>query len=471
MNEQAAFYGTLLRKFLTKFQSITYHQIPICHYLHYQFYYFATNRWSHSWAKENLPGLEAEMAQMTDDGVYQWCDQPYAYDPHPDGIVIMRGGFGDIASLHLPKDRFVLLSPNQAEVDVIHRNRPDLSAQNIENYCRPNPQAVASLNQQIAEVINSQGQDPVLGSPELLRWFYQKTPEVVRVFDAIHSLFEKLSIGAVLTISSIVWMDSALNLFARANRIPAVTLQHGLILDRDLFCHIPIYATQKMVWGNAVKQWYQKYGFPASRLNVIGSPRFDVIFNRQWCGKQTLCQKLGIDPQQKLMVYATGTEMNTIVPLIADALKSVPELYLLILLHPSESALVSKYEQLVAGYPRCKVMQFGHVSLYDALSGADFFITHCSTAALEAMLFQLPVITVEPLPGYFSYGDAGASLRVTDSAELTTVVTKLINDADFRESAIDRYREFLADYCIPDGNASQRLFDQLKALCNSGGIA
>ncbi|TCL69961.1 hypothetical protein EDC14_101183 [Hydrogenispora ethanolica] len=470
MNEQTAFDGALLRRFYDSFRTITYHRVPVFRYLHYSFLFFARNRWKLNWAKDNLPGLKSEMAQITDTALYHQFDEPYQYDPHPDGVILMRGGFGDIASSHLPKERFVLLSPNQAEVDVIHRNRPDLAALNIESYYRPNPRAVELLNQQIAKVIQKQQNDPIFGSADLLRWLYGKTPEIVRVFDAVHSIFETLNIGAVLTISSIVWMDCALNLFAKANRIPSFTLQHGLIVERDLFCHIPIGATQKMVWGNAVAQWYQKLGFPASRLSVIGSPRFDVIFNRKWCGKQELCQKLGINPTQKIMVYATGTEMKTIVPLIVNGLRSIPGLYLVMLLHPAESALVPQYEQLAAGYSNCKVVRFGQISLYDALSGADFFITHCSTAGLEAMLFQLPVITVEPLSSYFSYGELGASLRVTTSAELNETILKLMNDADFRKNAIQRYQQFIAQYCIPDGDASKRLFDQLKMVCRSGGV-
>ena len=56
----------------------------------------------------------------------------------------MRSGFGDIASYSSP-ERYYLLSPFQAEVDVIKRNRPDLSVHNIENFLRPNPGAVRDL--------------------------------------------------------------------------------------------------------------------------------------------------------------------------------------------------------------------------------------------------------------------------------------------------------------------------------------
>ena len=285
------------------------------------------------------------------------------------------------------------------------------------------------------------------------------------------SLIEEFNIGAVLSISSIVWMDSALNLVARANRIPSFTLQHGLILDRDLFCHIPITATKKFVWGDEVQRWYQKYGYPESRVSVIGSPRFDPIFTQNWCDKPKLCQMLNIDPSKKIVAYATGTNMNTIVPMVLNVLASNPDLFLILILHPSETSLVARYQQLTEGYPNCKVIRYGQVSLYDTLSGADIFITQCSTAGLEAMLFKLPVITVEPTSLPFSYGDLGASIRVTNSTELTQVVNRLLSDEIFRASAINQYQNFLSGYCIPDGCASRRLFDQVELLCQSGGTA
>ncbi len=471
MSEQTAFSGVLLRRFFKLFGDVKLHGAPVAKYLYYPFWYYASNRWPLPWAKEHLPGLRDQIANFNWAEVYRWADEPYPYDPHPEGVVLMRAGFGDIASLYLPKERFMLLSPNQAEVDLIHRNRPDLTAHNIEKFYREDPAAVNLLNQQISSIINNQKDDPLMGSADLQQWFGSKIPEVVRVFGAFHELFTTYNVSAALSISSIVWMDSALNLIARANRVASLTLQHGLILERDLFCHIPIIATQKVVWGSAVVDWYQKHGYPPSRMIATGSPRFDAIFKRKWCTKQELCQKLTIDPAKKIIVYATGTEMNTIVPIIVNGLKTIPDVYLVMLLHPSESRLVPQYQQLAAGYENCQVLPYGSVSLYDALSGGDYFITHTSTAGLEAMLFQVPVITVEPEPACFSYGDLKASLRATNAAALNRIVKRLLTDANFATKAVKRYQNFLAAYCVPDALASKRLFDRLDQLCATGGIA
>ena len=466
MNEKNALYSVILHRFFVAFKNVTYQRVAICQYVYRKFMSFIGEKRLNAY----YPYAQAEINQMVDSQIYSLLDGPYAYDPHPGGIILMRAGFGDIASAHLPRNRFYLISPSQAEVDVIKLNRPDLTAYNLQEDYRDNPVAVNELNRQIAEVVQEQHDDPLLGSRELQQWFERLVPEIVHVFDAVQGLFDQLDVAAVLTISSTYSMDGAMNLIARAQRIPSLTLQHGLMAEHDLFAHIPVLAMKKMVWGSAIADWYQKFGFPASRVSAIGSPRFDVIFNQPWCGKPALCEKLGVDPTKKILIYAADILRieQIVTPVVLEGLQQIPDLVMVMLLHPGENG--SPHQRLAENYANCKVIPFGKISLYDALSGADIFATCYSTAALEAMFFKLPVVTVEPFAPTFSYGRLGASLMVTDAAELHRVITRLISDESFRNDAVQRYQDFLTQYCIPDGFASQRLFDEIRKLCDNGGV-
>ncbi len=471
MDSQTIFFGIILHRFFKRFQNITYHGVSISHFFYFHVLNFMNDYYGMNWAEENLPYWQEELKQLNDSEIYDWSDGPYTYDPHPDGIVLMRAGFGDIASLYLPKERYFLISPHQAEVDTIKLNRPDLIAHSITDYYRENPKAVARLTEEITQTIKDQTDDSLWQSPKLLKWFKDQIPGIVYLLDAVQSLFETFQISAVISISSTYSMDGALNLIARANRIPSFTLQHGLIADHELFCHVPILATRKLIWGKATLAWYQKFGYPESRVSVIGSPRFDIIFKQQWWSKNKLCQTLGIEPGKKIIVYAAQIIRfnQTIAPIVFEALKSIPELFLLMLLHPGEEPAL--YEHLTGGFTNSKIIRFGQIGLYNALSGADYFITYYSTAALEAMFFKLPVITIEPTPPTFSFGDQGASIKVTDAEELHQVVNRLIHDEIFRINAINHYQKFLSEYCIPDGFAGKRLFDLVESLCRTGGIA
>lgn len=467
MDEQNSLNTIALRQFFNYFQHIRYRDVSICQFV----YRDIMTNWTPGWIKENHPDWETKISQLKEAEIYKWADEPYLYAPHPDSIILMRGGFGDLASLFLKPNRFFLISPSKAEVDLIKLNRPDLVSHNIADYYRENSQAIEKLIRQIVETTNEQKDFIFPGVIELSNWVQKRVPDIVRMLDAVYLLFETMNIGAVLTVSSTYSMDGALNMVAKAKHIPSLTLQHGLIAERDLFAHIPILTTKKMVWGNAIRKWYQKFGYPESRISVIGSPRFDIIFNRDWCGKEKLRMMLGIDPSIKVVVYGADIIRidELIVPVLLEGLRSLPGIYLVMLQHPGENP--EPHEKLAAGYPNGKVVRFGHISLYDALSGAELFITSFSTSALEAMFFKLPVVTIEPAPPTFSFGDLGASLKVTNAGELNQTVKQLLSDPDFKNQAIERYQDFLLQYCIPDGLASKRLFEEVENLCRNGGIA
>ena len=105
-----------------------------------------------------------------------------------------------------------------------------------------------------------------------------------------------------------------------------------------------------------------------------------------------------IDPAYKIAVYATqplgGARIREVAATTLNGLNKIEDLFVLIMLHPYERKEL--YQQLAAGNERCRVFAFGEVSLYDALNAADLFVTSFSTAALEAMMFNVPVVTVEP---------------------------------------------------------------------------
>ena len=471
MNEQITFYSVMLRRFYHRFQNINHRGVSIPRLLSFRYLVYVNQFRQDLQCKEHLPYWREEIDRLDETKIYDWSDEPYIYDAHPGSVILMRGGFGDIAASHLPKNRFFLISPNQSEVDLIKLNRPDLVSHSITNYYRENPKAVSTLTAQIAQTINKSQDDPILGAPELLEWFKGILPEAISYLDAIQLLIDTNNIGAVLTISSTYSMDGAMNLVARANRIPSFTLQHGIIAEENLYAHIPILATQKMIWGNTSHTWFQNFGYPESRLSVIGSPRFDEIFNRKWWGKEKLHQVLKIDPSHQIIVFTAQIfHYNQIVaPVLLEGLKNIPGITVLMILHPGDDPV--PHEQLAEGYPNCKVIRSGHISLYDALSGADLFITYFSTSAFEAMLFKLPLVTLEPVPPTFSLGDQNVSLKATNAAELHNLIKKLLSDKSFRAKNIENYQKFLADFCIPDGLSGKRLFEAIEKTCQDGGSA
>ena len=129
------------------------------------------------------------------------------------------------------------------------------------------------------------------------------------------------------------------------------------------------------------------------------------------------------------------------------------------------------YQQLAAGNERCRVFAFGEVSLYDALNAADLFVTSFSTAALEAMMFNVPVVTVEPFPPNFSYSKSGAVFAARTAEELALPLPggscmKKISAKQYWKKA----RPFWKKHCVTDGFSSRRLIRELENLSRCGGV-
>ena len=103
-----------------------------------------------------------EMYELKPVNFFRFLTNPTPAVPTRREFSLMRSGFGDIASLFLPPERYYLLSPFQAEVDVVRRNRPDLTVHNIEEFFRPNPGAVRDLPKKITGLLEKRKAGPDL---------------------------------------------------------------------------------------------------------------------------------------------------------------------------------------------------------------------------------------------------------------------------------------------------------------------
>ena len=83
--------------------------------------------------------------------------------------------------------------------------------------------------------------------------------------------------------------------------------------------------------------------------------------------------------------------------------------------------------------------------MYDALNAADLFVTSFSTAALEAMMFNVPVVTVEPFPPNFSYSKSGAVFAARTAEELAGLARRILTEVDFRRAVLAKARPFLEE--------------------------
>ncbi len=268
---------------------------------------------------------------------------------------------------------------------------------------------------------------------------------------------------------------------ASSKGIPSVGIQHGAFSNYILCVHekgesrtgvaspgnCPI-PTKTLVYGPKYRRMLYNWNYPAGSVVVTGAQRFDrIVKNRDSFNKSRFCSSAGIDEKKKIIAFVTSpvpegdTEVMT--SAVAEAAAKTGA-QLVVKLHPSESP--DFYDKIIrAANGRATILR--DVDLYEVLNACDIVVTHLSTAALEAMIFDKPVIMLNLTgkPDRVDYAKKGAAFGVYKKGALLPVVRRLL-----RKGYYEKRRALVRSYIhenayITDGNASSRMAKEIRSFC------
>ena len=250
---------------------------------------------------------------------------------------------------------------------------------------------------------------------------------------------------------------------ASDRQIPSLVIQHGTIdyiwwpFVADLYC----------MWGEAHVDQMLNIGAPSERLKVLGMPATDKFFGR--AGTENHIQvKSDVPPVCLLLSMTNGISAEPEVfrsyrQFLAEALTLIPFVTWKVKFHPVEDD--SFYREMGDALYRRLIFHPKNVSLEDAVNDADVVTTVYSTAGMEAMVMNRPLIV------------APASLRIQELAwwpamgggryasspqEFQAQLTKLISDQNYRTRQLNEQREFLSKSFANQGHAAERIVDLLE---------
>jgi glycosyltransferase involved in cell wall biosynthesis len=234
------------------------------------------------------------------------------------------------------------------------------------------------------------------------------------------------------------------------------------------------------VLSPAAKEWFIRDGIPPEHLFVIGQPRFDLILKQKY-NPARLRSELGIPEDKGIIVLATQPmvesylwtekEREKFIKVVAEGMKDFPEKQLVMKLHPDENMDI--YRQILGNIGDDKTTVCRDTDTYELLHACDLLITFYSTVALEAMLFNKPVITMNLFgkTDIFPFARSGAALGVYQAAELVPAMKKALYDAAAREELARKSREFACEHAYkPDGQASKRGAELILQLLEEAAV-
>ncbi|MGQ0790630.1 MAG: UDP-N-acetylglucosamine 2-epimerase [Nitrosopumilaceae archaeon] len=309
--------------------------------------------------------------------------------------------------------------------------------------------------------------------PTLVKQYEQNVSYAVQEIELTKNLFKKYNFDSILT-----WSETNINhliaiKLAKKQNIPVYVIQHGLYFDNVEINNfnkfgrvIPQYADKFLVWGNLLKQYAIRLGFPENNIEVIGSPFYDSIF---------VTKNKSILHQDEFILLATSSPFQNLVQDLtvevlqnySESIKKICEVIsmlgkkLIIKLHPHPDEfditdLAKKID------PRIIVIRAGDI--IPLIKSCEVFITtDISTTILEAQTLEKPVISFK-IRNHVGIPEVikSNSCVCTTIDDFEAILTRILTDKKFKQEVIDRGTVFTKSYLSNIGTASKNLLHFLE---------
>jgi len=302
-----------------------------------------------------------------------------------------------------------------------------------------------------------------------------KFSEFITEIEITKKLFSKYKFSYVL-VQTEAGKDLVVIKFAKRQNIPIILLQHGLaelgkgVLEHEKFLRsLPVYADKYLVWGNIVLKPHIENGIPSSKMEVLGVPFYDKIFNNK------------IPPYTELdnfILFATDFRaLHKIDTITVESMKKyemiINSIYNTVMKHNKKLVirphpLKDIGEKQIAKEldPKIKVVIGGSI-LPLIKSSSLVVVTDVSSVMIEAMALNKPVISLRIVPDVDDeFSNPNACLRI-NIEDFENNLSKILENEQFRNLLLKKQKIFLDENVANQGSASINLVKFLDNLKNN----
>lgn len=256
---------------------------------------------------------------------------------------------------------------------------------------------------------------------------------------------------------------------AKKSEIPSLLLLHSGIISPH-YEYSEFVVDKIAVTGNFAKQILIEKGVDEHKIVVTGRPIYDLLIQaKKLFDKDEICNRLGLDPTKKIIVYTTENlpvnETKRLICLIGKTVKHLPEAQLVIKVHPSEFGL-SLYKETIKDIG-INALIVRDANIFKILYISDIVITGFSSTALDAMVLGKPVITInltgfkDPVP----YVQSNAAIGVYYEKDLLKAIKMGLYDTAIIKKLTDARNRFIYDHAYKlDGKSTMRVAELIEQM-------
>jgi hypothetical protein len=309
------------------------------------------------------------------------------------------------------------------------------------------------------------------------RFFNAYLPLAVPYFVVARHILTKHRPSVVITTDT---ADSRTRIFTSLciqMGIPCMDVQFGLAGDEAVEWRF-LLANYAAVWGDSSKDALLKQRVQSERIRVTGSPRHDLLINKDKDILYRERKKLGIPETNAVILLASTYHfkstnhvdvriLHSMQLAISNAALKRPGITLIVKPHPHEDVLetrklFSKSDNIV--------FVDKNIEINILIGLCDAFISYGSTATIDALVAGK--FTVTPIfPGWLFSSDifkqSGATLVPETSEEIDDIFESITNGTyrKIKETLEFSRQKFINKYLFkPDGHASSRIANLVSEL-------
>jgi len=291
-----------------------------------------------------------------------------------------------------------------------------------------------------------------------------------------YNLLKNLQPKGIIVLSDQRLIEVCLGLLAKELHINSVLVSPHTVLSADQINRYNI--TDKIcVPGNYSYQSLLKLGISKSKLMISGEPQFDYYYDqREKISSHNILNKVGILTKNRQILLLVSFKSDWSVPLIEkkivfktvySAIQRLSSKYLLIIKpHPSEDRNQLLQELKEWKISNVIVTDNTKIELFELLHISDVVAITWSMMGLEAIMYNKPVIVVNPLQidydQYIPYIANGGGIQTESINDLVEKLIKLSEKKQFKENQLLKAKKFISRYILPsDGNTCNRIHSAL----------
>jgi len=294
--------------------------------------------------------------------------------------------------------------------------------------------------------------------------YFKRYPESATLIELMEEIVRKENPDLFLLGDDMFYSWRITTLVAKKFNIPTLVLQHGALMD---FSARGLYADNIAVYGRETKNILIKRGVDRRRIYAIGNANFDVLYKKRFDDGANKV-KLGIPNSKKIILFtATGNDSDTEdIKLIMKSMRKLNNVYLIIKLHPNYYKSEKHYLSIIKENVK-NILIIKNFNVSDIIHLSDVMITRKSTTALEAVVFNKPIIQIgqnETFGDHFysnaGYVENGIAVPVKGENDLKEAIKNCITNSNLRKIFSTNRKKYIKDNLFKfDGKTVLRLND------------